>query len=288
MSVFVVAGTLLSLAACFLLLHLNRHVRKPGQTTGHSYDGIEEYDNPLPAWWYWSFVLTIIYALGYLAYYPGLGNFKGLGNWSQVSQLEKEQKLAEEKYGSIFSAYGAMPLDELAENSKAMKMGRRLYANNCSACHGATGTGSFGFPNLTDEEWMWGETNEDIVTTITHGRNAAMIAWKDILQPQGVVEVAEYVSRMAGQEVDEELASKGKAHYQTYCVVCHGANGKGQKSFGAPDLTNEVWLYGDSRLRIQDVISNGRNGVMPAFKNKLSGDKIHIMAAYVKSLRRDS
>ena len=115
-----------------------------------------------------------------------------------------------------------------------------------------------------------------------------MIAWKDILQPQGVIEVAEYVSRMAGQEVDEELASKGKAHYQTYCVVCHGANGKGQKSFGAPDLTNEVWLYGDSRLRIQDVISNGRNGVMPAFKNKLSGDKIHIMAAYVKSLRRDS
>jgi cytochrome c oxidase cbb3-type subunit III len=287
MSAFVIAGTLLSLLFFFLLLHFNRHASHEGEITKHNYDGIEEYDNPLPSWWYWGFVMSIIYALGYLAYYPGLGNFEGLGNWSQVAQLQKEQDRAAEKYGPIFSAYGAIPIDELAENTRAMKMGRRIFANNCAVCHGATGSGSLGFPNLTDEEWMWGGTNEDIVTTITQGRNAAMIAWKDILGEDGVTEVAEYVTRIAGREVDEELASKGEARYQTYCIACHGVEGQGQKIFGAPDLSNEVWLYGNSRLRIQDVIRNGRSGVMPSFKRKLGEDKIHIMAAYVKSLRKD-
>lgn len=287
MSLFVIIGTLGSLLGLFLLLQFNRKVSKPGQTTGHSYDGIEEYDNPLPAWWYWGFIFTIVFALGYLAYYPGLGNFKGLGNWSQISQLEKELKLADEKYGPIFAKYREIPVAELTQVSAAMKMGRRIYVNNCSVCHGATGGGSFGFPNLTDEEWMWGDSAEDIFTTISMGRNAAMLAWGDILGNDGVSDVAEFVEQMASREVDVAAAKRGEVHFKTYCVACHGADGKGQKIFGAPDLTNEIWLYGNSRARIEHVIRNGRNGVMPSFKNKLGADKVHILTAFVKSLQEN-
>ncbi len=285
MSVFVIVGTLGSLLFFFLLLQMNRKVSKPGETTGHVYDGIEEYDNPLPAWWYWGFILSIVFALAYLAYYPGLGNFKGLGGWSQVGQLEEEQRRADEKYGPIFAKYREIPISDLAEVPAAMKMGRRIFVNNCSVCHGATATGAFGFPNLTDEEWMWGSTDEDIVTTISEGRTAAMLAWGDILGDGGVTEVAEYVEQMVGRDVDAEIADKGKVHFQTYCIACHGPDGKGQKIFGAPDLTNDIWLYGNSRARIEHVIRNGRNGMMPSFKDKLGDDKVHILAAYIKSLK---
>ncbi len=285
MSVFVIVGTLGSLLFYFLLLQMNRKVTRPGKTTGHVYDGIEEYDNPLPAWWYWGFILSIVFALAYLAYYPGLGNFKGLGGWTQIGQLEEEQKRADEKYGPIFAKYREIPVSELTGVPAAMKMGRRIFVNNCSVCHGATGTGAFGFPNLTDGEWMWGSTDEDIVTTISQGRTAAMLAWGDILGDSGVTEVAEYVEQMVGRDVDGEIADKGKVHFQTYCVACHGPEGKGQKIFGAPDLTNDIWLYGNSRARIEHVIRNGRNGVMPSFRDKLGDDKVHILAAYVKSLK---
>lgn len=285
MSLFVIVGTLGSLLAFFLLLQLNRKANKPGETTDHIYDGIEEYDNPLPSWWYWSFVLSIVFALAYLVYYPGLGNFKGLGNWTQVSQLEQEQKRAHEKFDPIFAEYREIPIDKLTDVPAAMKMGRRIFVNNCSVCHGATGAGSFGFPNLTDAEWMWGHADEDIIKTITQGRNANMPAWGDILGDEGVSEVAEYIEQLTGRkDIDSTIASKGKTRFQMYCIACHGADGKGQAVLGAPDLTNEIWLYGNSRKRIEHVIKTGRRGVMPSFNNKLGEDKIHILSAYVKSL----
>ncbi len=288
MSLFVILGTLGSLLGFFLLLQLNRQVKQPGETTGHEYDGIREYDNPLPAWWYWGFVLTLVFALGYLIWYPGLGNFGGIGGWTQIGQYEQEQQRADEKYGPIFARYREVPVEELRHEEAAMKMGRRIFVNNCSVCHGATGTGSFGFPNLTDDEWLWGGAPADIVTTITQGRNAAMPPWGDIIGADGVNEVAAYVERLSGREVDEDLATRGEIHFQTYCVACHGPEGKGQKMFGAPDLTNEIWLYGNSRARIEHVIRKGRNGVMPSFKDKLGDDRIHILAAYVLSLGEDS
>ncbi len=284
-SVFVIAGTIISLVGFFLLLHLNKTIEKPGQTTGHNFDGIEEYDNPLPAWWYWWFVLTILYGVGYLIYYPGLGNFEGIGGWSQVGQLEEDQRVADEKFGPIYAQYRGMSLGEVASHPEAVRMGRRMYASNCSVCHGAQGEGSFGFPNLTDEEWMWGNTDDDIITTIRHGRIAAMMPWEDVLGDDGVAEVTEYVLALAGRDdVDQALADKGQVHYGMFCATCHGPQGKGMKVFGAPDLTNEIWLYGNSRLRIAHVVRRGRNGVMPAFEDRLSDDKIRLLAAYVKSL----
>lgn len=285
-SLFVVAGTFISLVGFFLLLHLNRKIDRPGETTGHNYDGIEEYDNPLPAWWYWWFVLTILYAVGYLIYYPGLGNFPGIANWTKIGELETSQQLADEKYGPIYAQYRDKTLDELTVDPAAMKMGRRIFASNCAVCHGANAQGSFGFPNLTDEEWQWGGEDEDIIATLTHGRNAFMMPWADTLGSQGVSEVTEYVMQLAGRDVDETLAKEGETKFQMFCVACHGADGKGNKLFGAPNLANELWLYGGSRDRIEYVINHGRNGVMPAFNDRLGPDKVHIMAGYVKSLSK--
>lgn len=281
---FVIIGTLGSMLFYFLLLHMNRKVTSGKETTGHNYDGIEEYDNPLPAWWYWSFVLTIIFGLGYLVYYPGLGNFPGIGGWTQVGALEEEQARAAERYGPIFAQYRDVPIDQLALDPEIIKMGRRLYTTNCSVCHGATGLGSFGFPNLTDDEWMWGGTNEAIVESIANGRVGVMTPFLGILSDKAVTETTTFVLQMAGRDVDAAEAERGAMHYATYCAVCHGADGKGQVIFGAPDLTNEIWLYGNSRVRIEHTIKNGRTNMMPAFKDRLGEDKVRILAAYVKSL----
>ena len=282
---FIVIGTFGSLLAFFLILYMNRSTRNPGKTTGHSYDGIEEYDNPLPAWWFWGFVISILFGIGYLLYYPGLGNFAGLGGWSQVSALTASQDQADERYGPLFAQYSAIPVDDLATDPAAMRMGRRLFATNCAVCHGTAGTGSDGFPNLTDKDWHWGGSADEIKTTILQGRQAMMPAWGPALQEQGVTEVAEYVEQLAGREVNPTVAAAGKARYDMFCVACHGPEGGGQPMLGAPALNNEAWLYGNSRLRIEDIIRHGRNGQMPAFAERLGADKVHILAAYVRSLR---
>jgi len=281
---FVIIGTFGSLLAFFLILYMNRSTRNPGKTTGHNYDGIEEYDNPLPAWWFWGFVLSMLFGIGYLLYFPGLGNFAGLGGWSQVSALTESQDDADERYGPLFAQYAAIPVDELATDQAAMRMGGRLFATNCAVCHGAAGTGSEGFPNLTDAEWHWGGSAEQIKTTLLNGRQAMMPAWGEVLQEQGITEVAEYVEQLAGRDVDATIAAAGQARYGMYCAACHGPEGGGQPMLGAPALNNETWLYGNSRLRIEDILRHGRNGQMPAFAERLGEDKVHILAAYVRSL----
>jgi len=283
---FVIIGTFGSLLTFFLILYLNRSTTNPGKTTGHSYDGIEEFDNPLPAWWFWGFVISIVFGICYLLYYPGLGNFAGFGGWTQIDALERDQNDADERYGPLFAQYAAIDIDELSRDAAAMRMGRRLFATNCSVCHGTAGTGSEGFPNLTDPEWLWGNSAEQIQTTISNGRMAMMPAWGSVLQEEGVQEVAEYVMQLSGREVDSELASAGKTRFDMFCVACHGPDGAGQAMMGAPALNNEIWLYGNSRLRIEDAIRNGRNGQMPSFAERLGEDKVHILSAYVKSLQQ--
>ena len=207
---FIVIGTFGSLLAFFLILYMNRSTRNPGKTTGHNYDGIEEYDNPLPAWWFWGFVISILFGIGYLLYYPGLGNFAGLGGWSQVGALTESQDVADERYGPLFAQYSSIPVDDLATDPAAMRMGRRLFATNCAVCHGTAGTGGDGFPNLTDNDWHWGSSADEIKTTILQGRQAMMPAWGPALQDQGVTEVAEYVEPLAGRDVDPAIAAAGK------------------------------------------------------------------------------
>tara|TARA_R110002110_G_scaffold406421_1_gene626369 strand:+ start:184270 stop:185151 length:882 start_codon:yes stop_codon:yes gene_type:complete len=272
--------------AWILLANRKGDSRTADQTTGHSHDGIEEYDNPLPAWWFYMFVLTIVWGIGYLIAYPGMGNFAGLLGWTQISQYENEVAAADDKYRAMRDRYLAMPVEEIAGDPAVRKMGMRMFANNCAQCHGADAKGSYGFPNLTDDDWIYGGDAETIKATLINGRMAAMPAWGSILQDQGIAETTQYVLQLNGREADEAMAAAGEKHFQTYCVACHGADGKGNKALGSPNLANGIWLYGGSQEQIAHTLRVGRNGVMPAFNDTLSEDKIHILTAYVYGLNK--
>ena len=290
--------TLLSLgtiAALVWLLLATRKGQRPDsteETVGHSYDGIEEYDNPLPRWWFMLFVGTVIFALGYLALYPGLGNWKGIlpgyeGGWTQVKEWQREMDKADEQYGPLFAKYAAMPVEEVAKDAQALKMGGRLFASNCSVCHGSDAKGAYGFPNLTDNDWLWGGEPETIKTTILHGRQAAMPAWRDVIGEEGIRNVAGYVRSLSGRDTPEGISvdiEQGQKIFAANCVVCHGPEAKGVAAMGAPNLTDNVWLYGSSFAQIQQTLRYGRNGRMPAQEAILGNDKVHLLAAYVYSL----
>ncbi|WP_313285300.1 cytochrome-c oxidase, cbb3-type subunit III [Stutzerimonas kunmingensis] len=290
--------TLLSLgtiAALVWLLLATRKGQRPDsteETVGHSYDGIEEYDNPLPRWWFMLFVGTVIFALGYLVLYPGLGNWKGIlpgyeGGWTQVKEWQREMDKADEQYGPLFAKYAAMPVEEVANDAQALKMGGRLFASNCSVCHGSDAKGAYGFPNLTDNDWLWGGEPETIRATIRHGRQAAMPAWRDVIGEEGIRNVAGYVRSLSGRDTPEGISvdiEQGQKIFATNCVVCHGPEAKGVAAMGAPNLTDNVWLYGSSFAQIQQTLRYGRNGRMPAQEAILGNDKVHLLAAYVYSL----
>jgi cytochrome c oxidase cbb3-type subunit 3 len=256
----------------------------PEQTTGHAADSIEEYDNPMPYWWFLMFLFTIIFAIGYLIAYPGMGNFKGLLNWNQIDQWERSVAAAEERFGALRFKYLAMPVEEVAKDRQARKMGQRMFANNCAQCHGADARGSNGFPDLSDSDWIWGGTPDSIKTSITNGRMAAMPAWGPMLGDDGVRDTAAFVMSLSGREVDADQAAAGKEKYDMICIACHGADGTGNPMLGAPNLANGIWLYGGDTEQVMNSIREGRNGVMPAHTDLLSEDKIHLITAYIYSL----
>ena len=287
-----------------------------GEPTGHVYDGIEELNNPLPKWWSTFFLLTIIWAFGYMALY-GLGNWTGLLGWKSSNQgilslaeskaktleyLEKDSGVlvqydrevaaADAKFGPIFEAYAARSIEDLATDSEALKVGQRLFLQNCAQCHGSDAHGTTGFPNLADKDWLYGGSPEAIKETLLYGRKAAgMMAWSGALGgEQGVKEVAAYVISLSGRSVDPELAKAGKAKF-ALCAGCHGPEGQGSLAMGmpmgAPNLTDNIWLYGGSQRVIEETIRNGRAGVMPAWKDILGEEKVHLVTAYVYSLSQD-
>jgi cytochrome c oxidase cbb3-type subunit 3 len=285
---WIIILTVVSFIGVYWLLMANRSgaPADPEQTTGHAADGIEEYDNPLPYWWFLMFLFTIIFGVGYLIAYPGLGNFKGVLNWTQIDQWQQSVDQAEERFGALRFKYLAMPVEEVAQDPEARKMGQRMFANNCAQCHGADARGSYGFPNLSDDDWLWGGSADDLKTSITKGRMAAMPAWGPMLGDDGVTNVAAYVLNMSGRDVDAEQAAAGKAQFEMVCAACHGADGTGNPLFGAPNLANGIWLYGGEPEQVMHSIRTGRNGVMPAHEAMLGEDKIHLITAYVYSLNR--
>lgn len=288
-SAWIIIITLGTIAFCTWLLFGNRKgMRAEGEenapTTGHAYDGIEEYDNPLPRWWFQGFVITIVFSLGYLALYPGLGSYKGILGWTQEGAWEEEVQEAEDKFASLYAGYAAQPIEELAKNQKALQSGQRIFASYCSVCHGTAATGAYGFPNLTDNDWLWGGTGDAIKATIMNGRSGAMPAWLPIIGEDNVQAVAEHVVSLSGRDADSALAEAGAPVYNTYCAACHSADGTGNQALGAPNLTDNVWIYGGSVEQIRHSIRNGRVGNMPAHKDFLGNDKSHLVAAYVYSL----
>ena len=316
-SIWITVISLFVIAGCFVLLRWcskNNTDVEEGESMGHSFDGIEELNNPLPKWWSYMFYITIVFGLAYLALYPGLGNFQGQLGWSSSNQsighvkgisakedsknavetaekdgryvqYDKEVKKADETYGPIFAAYLKTPLEELVKNKEALNVGKRLFIQNCAQCHGSDARGSKGFPNLADNSWLYGGDLATIKTSIMNGRNGMM-------PPKGGLPIAdselpglaEYLFELSGRKFDAKLAAEGKASFMKGCFACHGMDGTGNKFMGAPDLADKAWLYGGSRKSIIESIKHGRSGTMPAWKDVLGEEKVHVITAYVYSL----
>jgi cytochrome c oxidase cbb3-type subunit 3 len=286
-SAWIIVLTIVTFIGMLWLLFSNR-TRTPidENTTGHNYDGIEEWDNPLPGWWFSMFLITIIWGAGYLIVYPGLGNFPGLLGWTSVEQHDGEVRVAEERYRAMRDKYLALPIEEIYTDPKVRNMGMRIYGNNCSQCHGLDAAGALGFPNLADGDWLWGGAPAQIKHTLVNGRQAVMPPWEAILGEQGILETTAYVLELNNRDADETLARAGQKHFRTYCVACHGPEGKGNPALGAPNLTNGIWLYGGAEDQIAHSLRVGRNGQMPAYGNTLGEDKIHLLTAYIYGLSR--
>ncbi|WP_295482203.1 cytochrome-c oxidase, cbb3-type subunit III [uncultured Pseudomonas sp.] len=287
-------GSLIGLTWLLLGTRKGESSNTTDQTMGHSFDGIEEYDNPLPKWWFWLFVGTLVFSVGYLILYPGLGNWKGIlpgyeDGWTQVGEWQKEMDKADAKFGPIFAKFAAMPVEDVAKDPQALKMGARLFASNCAVCHGSDAKGAYGFPNLTDKDWRWGGEPETIKASIMNGRHGVMPAWAEVIGEQGVADVAAFVlTNLDGRSLPEGVkadAAKGKDIFASSCVACHGPEGKGTPAMGAPDLTHpQAFIYGSSFAQLQQTIRYGRQGQMPAQADIQGNDKVHLLAAYVYSL----
>ncbi|AHZ78589.1 MULTISPECIES: cytochrome-c oxidase, cbb3-type subunit III [Pseudomonas] len=290
-------GSLIGLTWLLLATRKGQSNNTTDQTMGHSFDGIEEYDNPLPKWWFWLFVGTLVFSVGYLILYPGLGNWKGIlpgyeNGWTGANEWQKEMEKADARFGPIFAKYAAMPVEEVAKDPQALKMGSRLFASNCSVCHGSDAKGAYGFPNLTDKDWRWGGEAETIKASIMNGRHGVMPAWAEVIGEQGVADVAAFVlTNLDGRSLPEGVkadAAKGKEIFAGNCVACHGPEGKGTPAMGAPDLTHpQAFIYGSSFAQLQQTIRYGRQGQMPAQAEIQGNDKVHLLAAYVYSLSQD-
>jgi cytochrome c oxidase cbb3-type subunit 3 len=288
-SAYIAVITIANILACYWLIQWASKKHKnevaQGQVTGHKWDGdLEEYNNPLPRWWLWLFYLTIVFGLAYLALYPGLGNYKGALGWSQADQYNDEIHQARKTYDPIFAKYAKQDIPTLATNTNATKIGQRLFLNYCATCHASDAGGARGFPNLSDKDWLWGGEASEIKTTILDGRTGAMPAWEAIIGEQGVKDVTQYVISLSGRTHDVSMAKAGKAQFDIMCIACHGTDGKGNKALGAPNLTDNVWLYGGSTGIITQSIAKGRTGVMPAHRDFLGEDKAQLLAAYIYSL----
>lgn len=289
-SAYIFTLTGITLLGLVLLIHFTRKMpgaADPEETTGHVFDGIEEYNKPMPKWWLNMFWISIVFGIIYLAFY-GVGNYEGFLKWTSEKQLADETAKHDAKYGEIYERFAAVPVEELKDSDQAMRMGQQIYLNNCALCHGQTAQGYYGFPNLSDDDWLYGGDGETIKTTLLNGRRGQMPAWKDTLGTNGVAAVAEYVLEISGNEHNADMAAKGGAIYGQMCAACHGADGKGNQAIGAPNLTDNVWLYDnpsqDLKRDIITTLNNGRAGNMPAWKNILGEEKVHLVSGYIYSL----
>ncbi len=287
-TIVIVIATLGGIAGLWLLTVWQSRVGSADQkeTTGHVWDeDLTEFNNPLPLWWRNLFYVTLVFGVVYLLLYPGLGSFGMLLDWTQIKQYEEQMAKAEARYGPIFEKYLNQPVDEVVKDPEGLRIGERLYASYCTVCHGSDAGGVIGFPNLRDDDWLYGGTPEAIEASILNGRNGVMPGWKAALGgDEGVEQMTAYVLSLSGRQVDDAKAAAGQAKYGMFCIGCHGPEGKGNQALGAPNLTDQIWLYGGSPKAIAASIAIGRNGVMPAHEEFLGKAKVHLLAAYIYSL----
>lgn len=287
-AMYVSVITFVSILACLLLLWLSgkaKAMTTGDSTTGHVWDGdLREMNNPLPRWWVWLFVITIVFSLVYLVLYPGLGSYPGTLGWTSIGQHQTEVDNGNKEVAPLYAKFMGMKPQDVARDAQAMAIGERLFMNNCAQCHGSDARGNKGFPNLTDQDWLYGGTPEKIKESITLGRNgnmpplAAAVGTAD-----DVKSVANYVLSLSGSKHDASLAARGREKF-AICAACHGGDGKGMQAVGAPNLTDNIWLHGSGEAAIVAMVNNGKVNQMPAQGGKLTEAQIHVLAAYVWGL----
>jgi cytochrome c oxidase cbb3-type subunit III len=285
-SLFIAVVTVVSIVACAWFLKSQSIRRAPTvETTGHTWDeDLAEYNNPLPRWWSWLFYITIVFSLGYLVLYPGLGSWKGTLGWTQVGELKSENEQAEKRFAPLYDKLAAMDVETLSKNAEALAVGQKLFLNNCAQCHASDGGGSRGFPNLTDRDWQWGGEPKAIQATITNGRTGVMPPFGEALGEEKIRDVASYVVSLSDGAADSIRVAKGKDVFMATCFACHGADAKGNPALGAPNLTDKIWLHGSGQENVVQTVTRGRTSHMPAHKELLSEAKIRLLTAYVLSL----
>lgn len=287
-SIFIIALVLINIAGCVWLLWYTGR-RRPGgeaETTGHVWDGdIREYNKPLPRWWINLFYLTIVFTIGYLIWYPGMGSFAGSSGWTSDKEHDADRAVEDAKLAAALAEFAGRPIDALARDPKAVDYGRGIFAANCATCHGSDARGAKGFPDLTDGSWQWGGDPQTVLTSILDGRTAAMPPMAAVLgSEQAVLETAVFVQSLSGQRVDPTLAAAGKARFATVCAACHGAEGRGNPALGAPDLSDPIWLYGNNFEAIRTAIVEGRSGQMPPHRPLIGETRARLVGGYIWSL----
>jgi cytochrome c oxidase cbb3-type subunit 3 len=282
---FIIVLTIGNIVACLWLIWWTAK-RRPTETstTGHNWDGIEEYNNPMPRWWLGLFIITILFGFVYLALYPGLGNYAGSTGWTSEQQLVEQQTKTLATFEARYGELAKLDVVSLSRNTEAMAAAKNLFANHCSTCHGSDARGAIGFPHLADDDWVWGGNPETIYETIANGRKGVMPGWLAILGTEGVEEVSAYVLSLSGRKVPSDWIEPGKQRFATICIACHGVDAKGNPALGAPNLTDNIWVYGSSMNSLRETVSNGRNNEMPAQLPLLGETKVKLLTAYVYGL----
>jgi cytochrome c oxidase cbb3-type subunit 3 len=291
---YVAAISVVSILACALLLWLAGKAtlstdpsKVDDNTTGHVWDeDLRELNNPLPRWWMWLFILTVIFGLGYLAIFPGLGSYQGLSKWSAQAEHKDDVQRMRAELAPLYAEFSAQSVEALTRDPRALAIGERQFMNSCSQCHGSDGRGSKSYPNLTsgNAAWLGERSGQHIVQTVTNGRMGMMPALGAAVGGESdISNVAHYVLSLSGSPHNEVKAFSGKQKFAV-CAACHGIDGKGNKALGAPNLTDDYWLYGWGEAAIVNIIKHGKNNVMPAQSPMLTPEQIHVVAAYVLSL----
>jgi len=287
---FVAAGTIAFVIWCIWLVSWSakqgpQH-KKDEELVGHKWDGdLEEWNNPAPKWWLYLYFITIIWAIGYMIAYPGIGAFEGLLGWSQEGQYDEEMQAATDRYEPIYTRFYEMDFETLAADADARKLGASLYAGYCTTCHGSDARGATGYPNLTDGDWIWGNSEAQITASIANGRTAIMPQLAPALGGDaGVDNMVRYVRSLSGMIEADAATLTAQPLFVALCGACHNADGGGNPLLGGPNLTDDVWLYGSSDVDVRTTIVSGRNGVMPAHGEFLGEKRTKILAAYVASL----
>lgn len=261
--------------------------KKPGvvEDTGHVWDGdLRELNNPVPRWWTFMYIIMCVVGLGYLVLYPGLGAYQGVLGYTTAVEVKDDQSKLNEEVKPVYARFAAMDIPTIAADPDARVIGQRLFLNNCAQCHGSDARGAASFPNLAQGDSMYGRTPEALHTSIAKGRNGVMPPMRANINPKSAGEIAQYVRSMSGLAHDQIRVIPGKREYLNNCAACHGVDGKGNKALGAPNLTDEVWLYGSSEATIMDTILNGRNNRMPAQEHVLTPEQIRLLSAWVWGL----